>query len=411
MLRNKSSKHWIVMLALCGVAISAVGLPIMTNGVFIQPIADDLGVYRGTVSVHNTMTLLLKAIMSLYATKLINRYSFKKIMIVGALLAGVSNYLLGWTNLIWVFNILGTLRGIGTGMLAWVPLTIVINEWFSEKHGLVTSIVLSFSSITSAIFSPIFTSLIQSVGWEQSYRIMGILIILFTLPIIFIPFTVDPRDSGYLPYGLVEESGKESGGKRTVIRREEAIEVSTLLFSLLFIFTLLQTMLIGVPQHFPGFASTLGWGESYGATMLSIAMISSIGFKLGLGYISDKFGPVKSSVGILAVVGIASALFLVTRAIPVLYVAAFFYGAIYAVPSVSVTLLTKEFFGRYHFTRLYPILAFSTSLGGAISLSLVGFIYDFTGSYLPAFAGSLLINIINIIILLYLKKATPKRRR
>ncbi|GAA0363746.1 MFS transporter [Alkalibacterium iburiense] len=409
-MRNKSSKHWIVMLTLCGVAISAVGLPVMTNGVFIQPIADSLGVYRGTVSVHNTMTLLLKAVMSLYAPRLIRRYTFKKAMIIGTLLAGLSNYFLGWTNQIWLFNVLGTIRGIGTGMLAWVPLTIVINEWFSEKHGLVTSIVLSFSSITGAIFSPIFTSLIQSLGWAQSYRIMGLLIILFALPIILVPFTVNPRESGYLPYGLVEKGEKDSGQARTVIRREEGVEVSTLLFSLLFIFTLLQTMLIGVPQHFPGFSGTVGWQESVGATMLSIAMISSIGFKLGLGYISDIIGPVKSTVSILSFVGLASILLMLTRRVPILYIAAFFYGSIYAIPSVSVTLLTKEFFGRYHFTRLYPILAFSTSLGGAISLSLVGFIYDFTGSYVPAFAGSLVINIINICVLLYLNKATPKRR-
>ena len=137
-------------------------------------------------------------------------------------------------------------------------------------------------------------------------------------------------------------------------------------------------------------------------------MMSSIGFKLGLGYISDAIGTVKSSAGILFLVGLASAIFLVTNAVPVLYLAAFLFGAVYAIPSVSVTLLTKEFFGQYRFIHLYPILAFSTSLGGAISLSIVGFIYDFTGSYLPAFFGALMINIINIIILIYLNNRTNK---
>lgn len=407
-MQNKSRMHWLVVLTLCGLAISGVGLPVMTNGVFIQPIADDLNVYRGTVSVHNTMTMLMKAIMSLYAPVLIKRFSYKKVILMGSLLAGVSNYFLGWTDQIWLFNVLGTLRGVGTGMLAWVPLTLVINEWFKEKHGLVTSIVLSFSSITGAFFSPLFTSLIQSLGWQQSYRIMGLFIILFALPAILIPYSLDPRDSGYLPYGYVEEPENNQVGSREVIRREEDRDVTGGLFGLLFIFALLQTMLIGVTQHLPGFAETLDLSENVGANMLAIAMMSSIGFKLGLGYISDAIGTVKSSAGILFLVGLASAIFLVTNAVPVLYLAAFLFGAVYAIPSVSVTLLTKEFFGQYRFIHLYPILAFSTSLGGAISLSIVGFTYDFTGSYLPAFFGALMINIINIIILTYLNNRTNK---
>ena len=402
-MENKSRMHWIVAITMCGLAISAVGLPVMTNGVFITPIADSLGVYRGSVSMHNTLTLLMKAIMSLYVTRLINKFGFKQVIIAGALLAGVSNYLLGWVSLIWLFNILGVIRGIGTGLLAWVPLTIVINEWFRTKHGLVTSIVLSFSSVTGAVFSPVFTSLISSVGWEQSYRIMGILILLFSLPAILIPFTVNPRESGYLPYGSTElEKGTEKT-QGTVIKREHR-EVSTFIFVLLFIFTLFQTMLIGVPQHFPGFALTLDLSSNVGAAMLSIAMISSIGFKIGLGYVSDYFGPVKSTVSILVMIGLSSLMLLISGSVPVLYAGAFLFGAVFSIPSVSVTLLTKEFFGRYHFTRLYPILAFSTSIGGSISLAAVGFIYDFTGSYAPAFMIALGINILNIIILFFIAR-------
>lgn len=402
--------HWIVAMTMCGLAISAVGLPIMTNGVFITPIADSLGVYRGSVAMHNTLTLLMKAIMSLYVSRLIRRFGLKQVIITGALLGGVSNYLLGWVGSIWLFNILGIFRGIGTGMLAWVPLTIVINEWFSEKHGMVTSIVLSFSSITGAVFSPVFTSLISSLGWEQSYRIMGILIILFALPAIVIPFTMDPKESGYLPYGF-DDSEKGAAKQRAVIKREENREVSMFIFGLLFIFTMFQTLLIGVPQHFPGFAQTLDFSSEVGAAMLSVAMISSIGFKLGLGYVSDLIGPVKSTVSILTLIAISSFILVTFEIIPMLYAGAFLFGAAFSIPSVSVTLLTKEFFGRYNFTRLFPILAFSTSFGGAISLAAVGFIYDFTGSYAPAFVIALGINIFNIIILFVISHRIKKTKK
>ncbi|SEK51592.1 MFS transporter [Alkalibacterium pelagium] len=398
-MKNKSMKHWLVVMTLCGITISAIGLPVMSNGVFITPIADSLGVYRGSVAMHNTLTLFTKAIMSLYAGVLIRKYPFKLVILFGVVLAGVSNILLGFSESILIFNILGTLRGIGSGLLAWVPVTIVVNEWFEQKHGLVMSIVLSFSSVGGAVFSPVFTRLIESVGWEQSYQIMGLLIIAFTLPALLIPYTLDPKESGYLPYGALEAGDQGIEKEKKTIRREQQGGINGALFALMFTFTLLQTMLIGVPQHFPGFSGTLGMTSDVGATMLSFAMISSIGFKLGMGYLSDFVGPIKSTLSMVAVVGGASILLVVFQNAWLLYGAAFLYGAIFSIPSVSVTLLTKEFFGRYHFVRLYPILAFATSLGGAFSISLVGYIFDFTGSYIPAFIFSLGINLFNFVVL------------
>lgn len=398
-MKSKSMKHWLVMLSLCGVTISAIGLPVMTNGVFITPIAESLGVYRGTVSMHNTLTLFAKAIMSLYAGMLVRKFPFKAVLLVGVLLAGASNVMLGMTESIFVFNILGTLRGIGSGMLAWVPLTVLVNEWFEEKHGLVMSIVLSFSSVGGALFSPIFTNLINLYGWEVSYQLMGLLIIAFTLPALLIPYTLNPRDSGYLPYGKKEESADQVAKKENTIKREAQVGVSGVLFGLMFAFTLLQTMLIGVPQHFPGFAQTINLTSAVGATMLSITMLSSIFFKLGMGYISDRMGPIKSTLVMISFVALASVMLILFNTEGLLYAAALLYGGIFSIPSVSVTLLTKELFGRYHFVRLYPILAFATSLGAAFSISLVGYIFDFTGSYIPAFIFSLGVNVVNFVLL------------
>lgn len=133
--------------------------------------------------------------------------------------------------------------------------------------------------------------------------------------------------------------------------------------------------------------------------MLSLAMLSSIAFKLGMGYISDFVGPIKSTLSMVFLVGLASLMIILFHSEGMLYAGALLFGAVFSIPSVSVTLLTKEFFGRYHFVRLYPILAFATSLGAAFSISLVGYIFDFTGSYIPAFIFSLVVNIVNFGIL------------
>lgn len=95
-MNNSNAKHLMVLVMCCLMTIVALGLPVMSSGIFITPIAEDLGVYRGSVAVHNTITLIMKAIVSLYASKIIDRFSIKKTMVTGAILISTSTYLLGW---------------------------------------------------------------------------------------------------------------------------------------------------------------------------------------------------------------------------------------------------------------------------------------------------------------------------
>lgn len=61
------------------------------------------------------------------------------------------------------------------------------------------------------------------------------------------------------------------------------------------------------------------------------------------------------------------------------------FGSCYSIGAVALPLLTKYFFGIDNYARVFPKISFASNLGAAISLSMVGYIYDFFGSYLYAF--------------------------
>lgn len=399
-MNNSNVKHLMVLVMCCLMTIVALGLPVMSSGIFITPIAEDLGVYRGSVAVHNTITLIMKAIVSLYASKIIEHFSIKKTMVTGAILISTSTYLMGWSSSIILLNIFGFLRGIGSGLIAWVPVTLVVNNWFEKNIGLFTSIVLSFSSIGGAIFSPIFATLISSLGWQQSYRMMGFTALLLALPAMLLSYTLDPRDSGLLPYGAVEDNDSQ----RQVIRKSERKHLSNPLIYFFLIFALIQTLANGLPQHFPGFAESIGYSAEFGATLTSLTMVSSIIFKVGMGYISDKIGVFKTSYAIIGIMTLGYLMMTLSTATPMLYVGAILAGGLFAIPSVALVLLTKRFFGLYYFAQLYPKVTFAANVGASISISAIGFTYDFFGSYQLAFAMLMIINVISIGIIVYLRK-------
>ena len=78
---------------------------------------------------------------------------------------------------VWMFYVLSAIRGFFVTLFSSIPLTMIINSWFKKSHGLVTSIVFSFSGIIGSIFSPLFTSLISTYGWQTSLIIKGCLVL------------------------------------------------------------------------------------------------------------------------------------------------------------------------------------------------------------------------------------------
>ncbi len=406
---NRSRKHWIIVLICCGLAMSVMGLPVNAGGVFFTPVAESLGVLRGAFSIQSTLTLIWGAIMSLFAPALIRRYRLKPVLTAGILLASLSNMLMGFAQSLPLFYILGSLRGIGSGLIAIVPLTMIINEWFDKHHGLVTSLILSFTGIAGAVFSPVFTYLIGAIGWEYSYIVMGVFMLIGSFPAIVYPFSLNPRDEGLLPYGYNEKK-EEKNQEKLSMNEPEKVERSLLFF--IVVLAVLLTMITGIPQHFPGYAETINHSLSVGSVMLSVAMLGNIVFKVLFGLLSDRLGATKTTVFMILLNILSIALLLTVSSVPILILSSFLFGTIYALPAVGITLITREYFGIRKFNKIYPIISFATAVGGALSISLVGYVYDFMGSYVPAFTISLVFHIMNIMfIYLAARQVAAKKER
>lgn len=394
--KNRSIKHLFVLLVCCGMAASSIGVCVNSAGVFYTTVSESLGIMRGTFTIHGTISLLATAVISLFVPVIMKRYSYKVVLILSVLVAGVSTILMAFSKSVLPFYLLGAIRGISSGLFAMVPITMIINKWFYKNHGLATSIVLSFSGIAGAVFSPIFSSCIQVFGWEKTYIIMGVAIIGFCIPAVIYPFSIDPKDSGLLAYGQTE---KEDRTTNSIVKKNSKFKFFTISFICFFIFAILHTAISGITQHLPGFAETLNYTTAVGATMLSAGMVGNILSKLVIGFISDRVGSVKATI-IMIVTNIISIIILLTApSSTALLIGSFLFGSVYSVGAVGFALLTKHFFGVENYSTVYPIISFATSFGSAFALALVGYIYDFTGSYIYAFLVAIGINFTNLILM------------
>lgn len=82
-----------------------------------------------------------------------------------------------------------------------------------------------------------------------------------------------------------------------------------------------------------------------------------------------------------------------------LYIGSFVFGSIYSVGAVGIPMLTRYFFGNTNYAKNYSIIGFLTNVGSASSLTLIGYLFDFTKSYQIVFIIALCFHLINLILL------------
>ena len=368
-------KYLVIIAALCGLIASGVGLITNIAGLFFTPIAEELGLLRGAVSMNVTIGNLCFAAGGMMSPRVMKENNLRTMLIAMTAVIAGSTALLALCNNVFLMYVLNGLRGFASGIVGFVFVTIVINHWFFKNNGLVTSIAMGFSGLAGAVFSPIMSSIIAASGWRTAYVISAVLMIILNLPAIFFLPAIDPYVKGQKPYG------EKKAETKTVNTPQEAAPINKALVAMLCVFAICSAASTSITQHFPGVAANLGMDAAVGATMLSICMLVNTGGKIVLGALVDKIGA-RISISIYTILVFAGVLMMLL--IPsqiVMYIAAACIGLTYSMATVGSVTLSKEVFGMANYSRTYPTVNMCGTMCSAAFSSIIGFMYDATGGY------------------------------
>jgi MFS family permease len=121
-----------------------------------------------------------------------------------------------------------------------------------------------------------------------------------------------------------------------------------------------------------------------GATVVGIVGVASIAGKAGWGALSDRIGReptytlafacVAASVGVLALAG-------AHPRTPLPYAYGVLIGVGYAATAPLTPAIASDLFGGPRFARIFGLLHFGNSVGGALGAWVAGRIFDVTGDY------------------------------
>ncbi len=406
------AKHIFVLIAMCGLAAASIGVTINCAGVFYGPIAEDLGVGRGSVSMMITITSIVASIGAMFIPKKINEKNLKLMIIVAtALLAGMS-FLISTSKSVFMLYVFSIFRGLGDGIINFVLITMIVNFWFYANRGIFTSVVMAFSGVPGVILSPIFTNIINASGWRTGFVYVAIFTVAFCLPAILLPITIRPETAGIQPYGYEEYlKAKEEGKISAISGANPRFNFLNPKFFLMIFICLATNTVAAVPQHLPGYAVSLGKAASVGALMLSVSMACNIASKIIFGILNDKLGSYKA-IYINAIINIGGiCLLLFVGQEWALYAGSGMFATTYAVSAVGMAMIAGYLFGMEYYGTVYPIISFIGGIANAVAISLLGSLYDTTGTYTIDFWIALVCQIILIVATVLAVGIRHKERR
>lgn len=397
-------KHLVVLIAMCGLIASGIGLVTNVAGLFFTPIAEEFGILKGQASLMLTICNITLAIGGMFVPRIVGEKTVRPVMIGATIVLAASTAALSLCGSIVPMYVLCVLRGLAAGLVTFVFVTTVLNKWFVSNIGLATSIAMGCSGVAGALFSPIVNGIIGSAGWRMGFVVLGVLTVALNLPAIILLPSLDPQTVGLKALGADEAAAASTGQAQA--DAQVAAPINRAVFFAVIAFALFGSAVTALPQHFPGISENYGLGAAVGASMLSVCMIANTGGKVLLGALVDRIGTRISVLLFTVIVAVGLVLLLVTRTPQTLVVAAALTGMCYALGTVGISMLTRDAFGLANYGKTYPTMSLSGNFANAIFSSVVGFMYDFTGGYAATLVMllAMVVGIVAIVIFVYAQK-------
>ena len=273
------------------------------------------------------------------------------------------------------------------------PIYVYVSRWFQRRRGTALALISSGQYIAGALWPPVFERTIELFGWRSTMVGFGTAAAGTIIPLALVYLKAAPP--GHQPASL-------AGGNADLHGARPGLSPNVLFMSLL-IASFLCCIPMAMPSaHLIAFCGDLGMLPVRGALALSMLLVCAFISRQFWGWVSDRNGGLPTLVVCSAVQAAATAGFVYTQSEAELFAVAAVFGLGFSGLIPAYILTVRELFPAEQAYWRVPMVFFFGMSGMAMGSWGAGLIYDYTGSYAPAFATGLTANLVNLTILLLL---------
>ncbi|MDR0796726.1 MAG: MFS transporter [Tannerella sp.] len=387
-----SSQKYIIATAFLSL-FAIVGLALYGLPFFYDFWESAYGWSRTTITSGNALGKLVVApLFGFIAGWMIDRYGPRKLMISGALMAGMAVMGLSLTGgslkLFYLFYIFNALGYVFAGPL---PCQVLISRWFEKNRGKAMGIAYLGIGTGGALVPLLSNGFESRFGWQIALVALGALIVLIALPMAF--FIKEP---------VVKAEKKETSAP--------AVSIGSILknrnFYLLCFGSLCAIGVVGgVNQHLKLYLRDLEYTQEAAAHIISLVLLFSLAGRVLMGWLADLFSRKHVMVLIYLMVASAIPLLMVPDFPGRIYLFAILFGIGLGGDYMIIPLMAGDLFGVRALGRTMGIILVADGIAESVFPMMVGAMYDgFGRSYMPAFAVLIGVALVGTVIISFLPK-------
>lgn len=393
-LHPKASPYygWILVWTLGITTIISYGTTQYLFGVLVEPLSQDLGWNRASISGAYTGAVLLAGLLGVPIGRLVDRRGARLLMTCGSALAGAALLGLASVHQLWQFYLLwGGGLGVATALTLYPVTFTVVANWFVRRRGAALALLTLLGGLASPIFIPLAGFLIAPLGWRGTLVVMGLFQLLIAVPLHALLVRRHPEDLGMWPDGdtapAAIQQGVLPGLPLRVALQGTPFWVLTGAFSLLSLATSV------VVVHQVAYLIGRGVPGAWAASVAGLVGVSSLPGRYILNWLSDRLAP-RRLLSLCLAAQAAGVLLLLGGSLGWLIAYILVYGMAFGAVSPLRASVMARYFGRRAFGAITAVQGIPVALCAGLGPLAAGWLYDWLGHYEPAFwlsAGAFLL--------------------
>ncbi len=402
---------WIIIAILATVQIFASSIS-MAAGIMLPPLTDESGPFGWNESLVTLGIAAYYGFGALYAPItgwMGDRFGSRIMLLAAAILYLISMLLLSQISEVWHFFLFfGVLLSL-TQSLGMVPLMASISGWFRRRLGLGIGILWAAGGIGTGIFAPIAGYLIQTLGWQGNFIVIGLIgggAMLALVPLM----RNRPADIGIEPYGarvgdpipVRLEKGMERLRMAVFnknIRRTRPFWNLPLIHGLgcaghgIILIYVVKYAIDSEVFTGPNSLATAG-------IILTIISLVSIVSRFGTPVLAEIYGTRRMMAVSLAIQGITVPIIMFGPAEPWLfYLFAVSFGIGFGGEWTGYLIINRQYFGDGPMGTVYGWQTTGALMGHFIATALAGLIMYTTGSYMAVLGLSMAYSLGGVVVI------------
>ncbi len=354
--------------------------------VFLKPISENFGWDRAQVVSVYSITALAGGLAAPLIGRLFDRSGPRNVYSLGLLLLGGAFLVAAHAEHLWQFQLsLGLCVGLGIALIGNVPNSIMLGRWFGPRLPTAMAVVYSANGAGVLILLPASQLLIEHVGWRGAYQIFGFAALLLLVPLLLLPWRRFSTGSPHLARSAAADFANEGWTLLSAMRHHAFWALfSTFFFTAIGMYAIApQIVAYLIDAGFPPRQAATAWGFS------GIVLLFGM---LGVSWLDGIIGRRPSVLLSYAISIVGIVLFWLLQWYPNVWILTGFvvcFGSMIGSRGPLLTATAMKIFRGERVGTIYGTISIGSGLGSAFGSWSGGLIHDWSHSYNPLIAFSL----------------------